>query len=242
MKFIALSVLASALVVNACAADPGTHPHDMSEASHEAMAKQEDQQANAHAEQFDPSAQGKTQSCSRGGCWTSTTNPTKEHEADAQRHRELAAKHRAASAALAQAEAQACAGISDDDRDISPFAHSEDIRSVSPLTEQARTGKAVTSQTVGATIVFRAVPGMTAEWLQRVVNCHLARAAAAGHAMPEMDYCPLVLNNVTASVTSVGDGFAVNIRSNDKATVDAVLKRAQALVHSVPSGAAQASQ
>ena len=215
----------------ACAADPGTHPHDMSAASHEAMAKQEDQAAAEHSKQFDPSAQGTAESCGRGGCWTSTTNPTKEHAADAQRHRELAAKHRAASSALAQAEAQACAGISPDDRDISPFYHREDIKSVSPLVDQIRQGKNVVDKRVGATVVFRALPGMTAEWLQRLVDCHLARAAAAGHAMPEMDYCPLELNGVTAKVASAGDGFAVSIRASDDATVDAVVKRAEALSH-----------
>ena len=180
MKIAIVTVLASFSAL-ACAADPGTRPHDMSAESHEAMAKQEDQAARAHSAQYDASAQSKTEACSRGGCWTSTTNPTKEHDADAQRHRELAAKHRAASAALAQAEARACTGISNDDRDISPFFHREDIKSVSPLVEQIRQGKNVVDKRVGASIVFRAVPGMTAEWLQRVVDCHLARAAAAGH-------------------------------------------------------------
>ncbi len=230
MKSLVFSALASVIVV-ACASDPGTRPHDMSEGSHETAAKQEDQAATGHESQYKPSAETTTEKCgSKGGCWTSTTNPTKEHDADAQHHRELAAKHRAASAALAQAETQACAGISDDDRDISPFAHREDIRSVSPYEEQVKAGKATTTKRVGATVVFRALPGMTAEWLQRVVDCHLARAAAAGHQMPEMDYCPLVLKDVTAKVTSVGDGFAVNIKSEDGATADQILKRAEALV------------
>ncbi|MFZ5894619.1 MAG: hypothetical protein ACOY0T_26390 [Myxococcota bacterium] len=240
MKSLVHSALASVFVV-ACAADPGTRPHDMSAASHEAMAKQEEQTADAHSAQYNPAAQGKTESCGRGGCWTSTTNPTKEHDADAQRHRELAAKHRAASTALAQAEAQACVGISNDDRDISPFFHRDDIKSVSALVEQVRNGKTVVDKRVGATVVFRAVPGMTAEWLQRVVDCHLARAAAAGHAMPEMDYCPLELNNVTAKVTSVGDGFAVHIRSNDAATVDQVLARATSLTSPANAPVGQAA-
>jgi len=234
MNSFVYSALASVFAF-ACAADPGTRPHDMSAVSHEDMAKQEERTADAHSAQYSPAAQIKTESCGRGGCWTSMTNPTAEHDADAQRHREVAAKHRAASAALAQAEAQACAGISGDDRDISPFFHREDIKSVSPLVEQTRNGKTVTDKRVGATVVFRAVPGMTEEWLQRVVDCHLARAAAAGHSMPEMDYCPLELNDVTAKVTSVGDGFAVNIRSNDAATVEQVVARATSLTSALAS-------
>jgi len=112
---------------------------------------------------------------------------------------------------------------------MSPFAHRDDIRSVQPLQETQQVGKGTISRQVGARVVFRANPGMTAEWLQRVVDCHLARAAAAGHEMPEMDYCPLMLPGVTARVTSVGDGFAVDIRSNDPATQDAIVKRTAAL-------------
>lgn len=236
----ALCIASVSSIFLACAADPGTHPHDMSKASHEAMAKQEDQSAAAHSAQFDPAAT-KAEPCGRGNCWSSS-NPTQEHNAEAEKHRELAAKHRAASSALAQAEAQACVGISADDRDISPFFHREDIGSVSPLTEQVRLGKAATTKRVGASIVFRSRPGMTAEWLQRVVDCHLARAAAAGHAMPEMEYCPLVLNNVSAKVVSVGNGFAVNVRSDDAATVDALLKRAEALITAPTAGETSAAK
>jgi hypothetical protein len=77
---------------------------------------------------------------------------------------------------------------------------------------------------------------MTAEWLQRVIDCHLARAAAAGYQMPEMTYCPLTLKGVTAKVTSVGDGFAVDIKAQDPGTVNLVIARAEALVSGAPSG------
>jgi hypothetical protein len=216
-----------------CAADPGTQPHDMSAAQHEAMAKHEESAATGHAGQHDPSATQAKEVCSgRAGCWTSTSNPTAQHAEDAQHHRELAARHRAAAAALIEAEKTACAGISDDDRDMSPFYHREDIQSVSVLTETVKLGKSSTQKEVGATVVFRAVPGMTAEWLQRVTDCHLARAAAVGHDMPEMSYCPLIPKGAKAKVTSVGNGFAVNVSADDAATVAEIKKRAQALAPS----------
>lgn len=227
--YITLAACCSVLALG-CGADPGTKPHDMSEAQHEAMAKQEEQAGEAHAEQHDPAAQQTEKTCAgKGGCWTSVSNPTAQHSTDAERHRDLAKKHRAASAALASAEASACAGISEDDRDISPFYHREDIQSVSLYSENVRSGKGAVSKVVGATVVFRAVPGMTAEWLQRVVDCHLARAAAVGHEMPEMDYCPLELKGVKAKVTSAGNGFAVNISAEDDKTVEEIKKRALAL-------------
>jgi hypothetical protein len=72
---------------------------------------------------------------------------------------------------------------------------------------------------------------MTAEWLQRVVNCHLARNAAVGHeaAAAEMPYCPLTLRGAQASARSVGDGFAVAIRADDNETSKKILERAESL-------------
>jgi hypothetical protein len=227
--YVTLAACYSALIVG-CAADPGTQPHDMSATQHEAMAKQEERAGEAHAEQHDPSAKEAQTTCpGKGGCWTSVSNPTAQHASDAEKHRELAKKHRAASAALASAEASACAGIAEDDRDISPFYHREDIQSVSPYTENVKSGKGSVSKVVGATVVFRAVPGMTAEWLQRLVDCHVARAAAAGHQMPEMDYCPLEPKGAKAKVTSAGNGFAVNVYADDDNTVEEIKKRAFAL-------------
>jgi hypothetical protein len=70
---------------------------------------------------------------------------------------------------------------------------------------------------------------MTAEWLQHVVDCHVARNASMGYAMPEMSDCPLMLKNATATVTSTGNGFAVTIRSDDMDTVREIRRRAEAL-------------
>ncbi len=198
----------------------------MSAAEHQAAARSESSAAEAHADQKDPSATPKQPLCSgRGGCWTSTASPTAQHSDAAKRHRDLAAKHRAASTALTDAEVRSCAGLSEEDRDMSPFAHKEDIQAVSPLTKETKSGKGSTSKEVGVTVVFRAVEGLTAEWLQRVVDCHLARASSVGHDMPEMGYCPLIPKGAEATVTSAGNGFAVNISAKDQATVDEIKKR-----------------
>jgi hypothetical protein len=208
----------------------------MSATEHEAAANQEQQAGQAHGEQYDPAATASTENCSparaRGSvCWTAETNPTAGHSKDAERHHELAEKHRAASEALRTAEASACSGIPAEDRDVSPFAHGPDIRSVSPLQEEVKTGKVSTNRVAGAEVVFQAVPGMTAEWLQRVADCHLARNAAIGPeaAAAEMPHCPLALRGAQARVRSVGDGFAVAIRSDDVETSKEILKRAEAM-------------
>src|SRR5699024_11191603 len=116
------------------------------------------------------------------------------HRKDAERHRKLAEKHRAASKALVDAEQRFCSGIPEADRDTSPFYHREDLRAVqglknAPDASDVYSGGATSAVEIqqiekevvgpgglqGARVTFRAVPGMTAEWLQRVVDCHLAR-------------------------------------------------------------------
>lgn len=205
----------------------------MSAAKHDAMATNETTSADAHAAQYDPKAKSEGERCNSrsdfaGACWTSTSNPTAHHLDEAEKHRKMAADHRAASQALRDAEARACVGISDADRDMSPFDHREDIASVDPLTETWT--KVQNAKTVGAIVTFRAVPGMTAQWLQRVVDCHLARNAALGFDVPEMPYCPLVPKDASAKVKETDTGFAVAIRSDNSDAANEILRRARALV------------
>lgn len=219
----------------------GERLFEVTPGKHQAAATQEQQASEAHADQFQPESSRSVERCgpARGGstkgtgavCWTSTVNPTAEHGGDAAHHEELAEKHRAASEALRSAEAATCAGIDAEDRDVSPFVHREDIRSVSKVMEEVKTGKVTSSRAAGATVVFRAVPGMTAEWLQRLVDCHFARNAAIGYdaASAEMSYCPLTLRGAQASVRSVGDGFAVTVRSDDNDTSKEILRRMESL-------------
>lgn len=158
------------------------------------------------------------------------TNPTAAHLRAAEEHRKHAADHRAASAALREAEALSCVGLRNSDRDMSPFEHTEDIAAVEPIHERVGSLKTDAEHTVGVTVVFRAVPGMTAEWLQRVVDCHLARNAALGHEVAEMPDCPLVPRGVSAHVSSTGSGFAVAIRASDDSTAKDLISRANRLV------------
>jgi hypothetical protein len=183
--------------------------------------------------------------------WKSTENPTEGHVRDARKHRKLAEKHRAASQVLRDAEQRFCSGIPAADRDQSPFYHREDINAAQGLKKMASGhGHAPGAGVVqvqeiekqqalgvevdapgglqGARITFRAMPGMTGEWLQRVVDCHLARNAVVG-SDPAMSFCPLAVPRATASVISSGGGFAVDISSDSAGSVREIIKRAAAL-------------
>ena len=232
-------IAVSALTLGACATTQGARPHDMSAAQHDAAAAQEEQTASGHAAQFDPDASVEKRCGPQSGavlragigetvCWTSMTNATDAHRRAADEHRRHAADHRAGSSSLREAEARACAGVSPTDRDTSPFEHREDITSVAPLTGPD-------AQLAGAIVGFRAVPGMSTGWLQRAVDCHLARNTSLHNEVPEMPDCPLVPAGATAVVSQAGTGFAVAIRSSDPATAREILARAQRLAAGAPS-------
>lgn len=201
-----------ALVVLGCGGGP--NPHDTSIAGHERIAEQHEAEANAAKSRCTPAAP----------CWNADDRDSMTA------HREAAAQHRAAAASLRQAEATACVGLSEEDRAMSPFEHHADIAGVEAFTQPTASSKAgPTRRDAGATVTFRAVPGLTAEWLQRLVDCHLARNAALGHDVPEMPNCPLVPRGVVAHARSTGAGFAVDIESNDPDTAREILERAHRL-------------
>lgn len=220
--------VAPLLLLGACAANNGTHPQDMSAVEHFKAASKEQKLAEEHAgaqgaEPTPTAGCGNATATESGNfadvCWSIKASADREREQEVARHRELAAKHRAAAMALEEAEATECKGISADDRDMSPFFHEKDILSVREVRTKA-------GGLAGAVAIFRRVPGLTVKSLQRLVDCHMARAAAVGHNMPEMDYCPLVLKGVHASVSSNDQGLAVTVTSEDHNTAAQILRRA----------------
>jgi hypothetical protein len=231
-----LTLSAGVAVFQGCASTPGARPQDMSATQHEQAAGVHETQAENSQTRCAGSDVGS------GPCWTDMTNPSREHFPEVERHRKMAADHRAAAQSLRDAEAHSCAGLSNDDRDMSPFAHREDIRrseSLSVVHDNSVqytapsyvhvSGKNPGDHLAGATVFFRAVPGLTAEYLQRVINCHIARNNALGNDVPEMAYCPLTLKGVSATVKSASDGFAVDITAQNDATAREILRRAEAL-------------
>lgn len=229
------------LVLAGSCATPGTRPGDMSADEHRSRAGMEGATAEQHQSQYELTARTSRDRCrvpidaARVGiglsdiCWSSVTNPTESHLGEAEQHRRYAQEHRAAAAALVEAEKRACSGIAPDDRDLSPFEHVDDITAVVPLTEGVSSGKASVPRTAGAVVTFRALPGLTVEWLQRVVDCHLARNASLGHQVPEMPSCPLVPKGAEAKVSSTGDGFSVAVRADDPASAAEIFARANRL-------------
>jgi hypothetical protein len=234
-----VSSVMSGTLVGACASS-GTEPHAMTADQHQAAAASEEKAAAGHAAQYDPKATdrrgaslGSYAACTSyltSNCyvpWQSTANPTARHREDSIRHQKVAENHRRASQAVREAEQRFCSGIPAADRDTSPFYHREDITVVE--TTKAEPIYGGTGSPNGARVTFRAVPGLSGEWLQRVVDCHLARNAVVGSSDSTMSYCPLAVPHATASVVSTRGGFAVEITSDDPGSVLEIIKRCKAL-------------
>jgi hypothetical protein len=216
--------------------EPGTGMEEQGAEEHRSAAQRESARLERHKELYDPNAKQTIKRCDAGApgqypsapiCWLEATNPTAEHLQEVEDHRQRAVHHRKAARELREAEARACANVADDDRDMSPFSHRADILGVNPLEE----GRGKQKHLVGATVVFRGVPRLTVEELQRIVNCHLARNAAIGHAVAgaEMAHCPLTERGATAQVRAIEGGFAVDVRADGDEAARAVWRRAQAL-------------
>jgi hypothetical protein len=230
--------------------EPSTEPHSTGAEQHRAAAEREEKRLAQHEELYDARARESIQRCDASRaerapdepiCWVETINPTAVHLQEVQEHRMRAVGHRKAARDLLDVEARSCAGLAAEDREMSPFSHGGDILGVNPLEEPV--GKSKTKRRiVGATILFRPVPGLTVAVLQQLVDCHLARNAAIGYteAAHEMEHCPLTERGATATVRQVSDGFAVDVRAVDPTAAQSIWRRAQqlAVVQQTPAVAA----
>ena len=81
----------------------------------------------------------------------------------------------------------------------------------------------------GARVLVAAEPGMTAEWLERLAECHIAQNAARGYPQSAAP-SPLDVKGAAVQVSSVGDGFALDVTSYDWKAGREILRRARTLL------------
>ncbi len=148
-------------------------------------------------------------------CWGSSDDG---YRAAIEEHLQLLAARRNAAKELSEATERACADLSDFDRDVSPFAHRSDIVKVERLEADDRL--------VGARVFFRAVSGLSASRLRRIVDCHIAQAAELDHRVPDESFCPLNPPEVRAIVRDARVGYVIDVASADPEAAFEVLRRA----------------
>ncbi len=129
-------------------------------------------------------------------------------------------------------EASACAEVPDADRVGGPFARRDRIENVEEVRD--RVFPKQLPQTFGIAVYIRATPGVTEQWLGRVIRCHQKRAAAAGAIAGD----PLVGTDARIKVDTTPTGFRVAITSPDLEVARSLLDKAQGLS---PNGTLSAS-
>src|SRR5438552_4178863 len=78
--------------------------------------------------------------------------------------------------------ASACRGVADAELQVGLLTDPRNVLAVEEIKPQeSMTESEPSDQRAGARIVLVARAGMTAEWLQRIVECHLAQNAARGY-------------------------------------------------------------
>lgn len=148
-------------------------------------------------------------------------SPTEAHRREAQEHRRLAGEHRAKARDLIDAERRSCAELDEDTIVHSPFYHREDILTVEAIRKDG--------EIRGASVTFRKVRGLTSEWMENALACHLARAAAMGFKdfMPDS---PASIRGASVAVSPHGDTIIVKIQATDGIVGAAIWGRALRLL------------
>jgi hypothetical protein len=117
----------------------------------------------------------------------------------------------------------------DDDKALAPILSGEALQGVRPLystIEGTKTG--VQSTLRGAVLTVNALPGLTAEWLDRALECHGAKAMLGHAAAAANDPFFVPGTFVDVDVLAGKDGFDVEVIAYSSEDARTVLDRASA--------------
>jgi hypothetical protein len=150
-----------------------------------------------------------------------------DHEAAARTTSEpdAAQEHLAAARKLRDEEQFACVNVPDAERQQGPLANPDRIAGVEIVKDKDPVYPKAPERAAGIAVYVRAEPGLTEQWLGRVLECHLAHVAVVGAAGSS----PLAVEDAKVAVSSTPAGFRVTITSKDSDTVRALVQKGQIL-------------
>ncbi len=124
-----------------------------------------------------------------------------------------------------------------DEKLLAPVLDGSAIKNVEPLysnVEEARGGSQ--SELRGAIVNVQAIAGVTAEWLDRALECHSAQRVLGQNAQPGGPDDPFWLPGsvVDIDVRSAKDGFRVAVAGFTPRDAEQILSRAKAFAKSSP--------
>ncbi len=125
---------------------------------------------------------------------------------------------------LASEEREACYQVPEADRVNGPFT-SDCVLGVEVVRDHGVFPKGALVP-VGVSVYLRAEPGLTQEWLGRIVACNMAHMAATG---PSSHPSPLAVRGSDVTVYSTGTGFRVTVTSKNSDVARSIVEQGQGL-------------
>jgi hypothetical protein len=120
-----------------------------------------------------------------------------------------------------------CAGV-EEGPEVSEVLNGKSVTAVRPLYSSMESAKSDAHEELrGAIVTVSAQPGMTAQWLDRVLECHSA-AETLGQRADNRDPFYLPDAVVDIAVQPAQDGFAINVSTLSPANAQRILDRANA--------------
>lgn len=126
---------------------------------------------------------------------------------------------------LQRAELSACADVPDAERDHGPFAHRDRIVKVEQVNRVV--SPKAPAPPAGVAVYLRAAPGVTEQWLGRVVECNAAHRAVVA----SDDRSPLSVDDTRIAITPTVDGFRIAITSESPEVARDLVQRGQSLIN-----------
>ena len=127
--------------------------------------------------------------------------------------------------------ANLCAGVPDGEREHPSVLRPPELEGVREAMGERRLIKTSIQELRGAELVVRASPGMTKQWMARVLRCHIAYRDQTPAAMPAETFPdPLMVDRAEVTFDETETGFLIRIRGANKTEGKEILALAQQLV------------
>ena len=120
-------------------------------------------------------------------------------------------------------EQAACAGLAQSEIEHSVFSHRREIADVVPHREGDRVR--------GVRIVWKPVPGLTADWMRQSIACHRAQFERLGEPSIYFPNDPTLVAHAQVSVDEHDGHLEVLVETSDEPSGQIALDRANELIH-----------
>jgi hypothetical protein len=126
--------------------------------------------------------------------------------------------------------ASACAGVPDVERDHPSMLQPPELEGVRESMGEQRYIKFTRQELRGAELLVRPTPGVSRQWIARVIQCHVAYQDLPGAGVPEASADPFRVDEANITFGETDTSFVIRIQGANKAEGEEILARAQRLV------------